>query len=145
MSEPLLIIVAGIVGAALSAIIAQVAPWRRQPSEARLAEAQADKAQHEGGSIVIADLSKEIERLKVKIDQLEARLGRAELAAANANEFRRAAIVLGEKLDGERAKILKLLAVVEGLLDFAENKPTAEPVDRAATTRLIQSILDGGT
>jgi len=143
MSEPLIIAIVGIVGAALGAVIAQVAPWRRVPSEARLAEAKADREQHEAGSLIITNLSKEVERLKAKIDQLEARLGRAETAAANANEFRRAAIVLGEKLDGERAKILKLLAVIENLLDFAEGKITTGPIDRIATTRVIQAILDG--
>lgn len=145
MSEPLLIAIVGIIGAALGAVIAQIAPWKRGPSEERLAEAKADREQHEAGSLVIANLSKEVERLKTRIGELEARLTKAELAAANANEFRRAAITLGEKLSDERAKILKLMAVIENLLDFAEGKSTTGPIDRIATTRVIQAILDGGT
>ena len=143
MSEPLLIAIVGIIGAALGAVIAQIAPWKRGPSEERLAEAKADREQHEAGSLVILNLIAEVARMKDEIRELKSEITKLKILAENANEYRRANHILGDKLDKERAKHPKFMAIIENLLDFAEGKTAAGPIDRISITRLIQAILDG--
>lgn len=137
-------------------------------AEKELAEAQAEKAQHETASLVIQELTAEVKRLKSEITEIkdkqlkdgnlfEERMTKAEARAtgaesrladseSRANEFRRAVIAIGERLDRERAKsrdmVVRLVGIVEHLLDCVENPSRAKDIDRPAITRLIQSILD---
>jgi DNA-directed RNA polymerase beta subunit len=137
-------------------------------AEKALTEAQAEKAQHEAASQVIQDLTAEVNRLKAEIAEVkdkqlkdgklfEERLTKAEARAtgaesrladseSRASEFRRAVIALGERLDRERAKsrgmVVRLVGIIEHLLDCVEDPGRAKDIDRPAITRLIQSILD---
>ena len=137
-------------------------------AEKALTEAQAEKAQHETAGLVIQELTAEVDRLKAEITEVKAkqlkdsqlfeeRLTKAEARATGAesrladaelraNEFRRAVIVIGERLDRERVKsrdmVVRLAGIVEHLLDCVEDPSRAKDIDRPAITRLIQSILD---
>lgn len=117
---------------------------RRLPSDIRLTDAQAEKAQHEAATLVIDNLSREVDRLKLKLAELETRLTKAESKAASADEFRRAVIALGERLDRERAKsrdmVGKLVGVIERLLSCIEN-PEHERIDRAEIAKFLSDIM----
>lgn len=130
---------------------------RRLPSEIRLTEAQAEKAQHEASALIIKDLRDEVDRLKARILDFDSRLSKSEARATNAesrladaeiraSEFRRAVIAIGERLDKERAKsrdvVVNLVGIIEHLLDCVENPDQAASVDRPAIARLTQQILD---
>jgi hypothetical protein len=116
---------------------------RRLPSDIRLADAQAEKQQHEAASLVIANLSKEVERLKDKIEKLETKLAKVEVMAANANEFRRATIVLGEKLHGERIKVIRLVEIIGNILERVEDPVRVQEIKRQDVTRLVSGIVNG--
>ncbi len=171
MSQTILTALIGLGAAAVGAVLGFLIQARRLPAEMRLTEAQAEKtraekalteaqaeqAQHETAGQIIQELRDEIERLKIKMTELEARLTKSEARAtgaesrlaeseSRANEFRRAVIALGERLDRERAKsrdmVVRLVGIVEHLLDCVEDPSRAKDIDRPAITRLIQSILD---
>lgn len=129
---------------------------RRLPSDIRLADAQAEKTQHEASNLVIKSLTDEVERLKAKLIDFEARLTKAEARAtgaeerlanaeSRANEFRRAVIVIGEKLDKERIKAgdtaMKLIGIIDLLLNCIENPSRINEIDRPAIARLTQGII----
>ncbi len=138
-------------------------------AEKALAEAQAEKAQHESASMIIQELTAEVGRLRAEITEIkykqirdnkafEERLTKAEARATSAEtrlaesesraqEFRRAVIAIGERLDRERAKsrelAIKLVGIIDHLLDCIENPSRAQEIDRPAIARLTQAILDG--
>lgn len=158
MSQTAIEALIGLVGAVIGALAAFVIAARRLPSDMKLTEAQAEKTQHEAANMVINELRQEISRLKEKLSEFEGRLVKAESRAtsaesrladaeARANEFRRAVISVGERLDRERAKsrqmVIDLVGVIEYLLDCVENPTHSKDIDRPAITKLIQSILNG--
>jgi chromosome segregation ATPase len=160
MSEAVLIAVIGVLGTALGALATLFVQQRRLPSEVKLTEAQAKKAEREADDLLFGNLTDEIERLKGRITDLEARLTKSEGRAtsaevrladseARANEFRRAVIVVGERLDAERTKnrktIEKLMVIIEHLLSCIEEPSKAKDVDQVAIARLIQTIRNGYT
>ena len=153
MSEPVIILVAGIVGTVLGALIAQFAPMRRAPAQARLDDAQAEKVQHESVALVNTELREEIARLGIKVAALEARVvlseGRATSAEvrladaeSRANESRRVVIVLGEKMYVERAEnasaLEKLVILIERLLSCIESPEKVKEIDLPGVRAMIQ-------
>jgi uncharacterized protein HemX len=157
-SEAVLVAIIGVLGIALGALSTLFVQSRRLPSDIRLTEAKAKKANREADDLLLDNLTQEIARLKGRITDLETRLttseGRAtsaevRLAEADgrANEFRRAVIAVGERLDAERTKnrqtIEKLVLIVEHLLSCIEDPGKAQEVDQTAIARLIQTIRNG--
>ena len=158
MNQTLVAALIGAAGAILGALTALFIQSRRLPSDIRLTEAQTEKVQHETASSLIKDLTNEVERLKAKVAEFEGRLTKAEARATEAesrladaevraNEFRRAVIAIGERLDRERAKsrdmAVTLVGIIEHLLSCIEDPSRAKDVDRPAITRLTKNILDG--
>lgn len=157
MNQTLIEALIGAAGAILGAIAALIVQSRRLPSDIKLAEAQAEKTQHEAASMVIKELRDEIDRFKAKVVEFEIRLTKAEARAtesesrladseSRANEFRRAVIALGERLDKERAKYrdmaANLVGIIEHLLDCIEHPEKSKNIDRPAIARLTQAILN---
>lgn len=168
LSQPVIAALIGAAGAIFGALLVFAIQARRLPTEMRLTEAQTEKTQHEAANLVIQELTAEVNRLKAEITEIkdrqlkdgklfEERLTKAEARAtgaesrladseSRANEFRRAVIAIGERLDRERAKsrdmVVRLVGIVEHLLDCVENPSRAKDIDRPAIARLIQSILD---
>jgi chromosome segregation ATPase len=154
-------VVTALIGAAsmvLGALFAFLIQARRLPSDMRLTEAQAEKAQHEAAALVISDLKDEVARLKEKVGEFEGRMTKAEArtteteerladSEASANRFRLAVIALGSRLDQERAKnremVVKLVGIIKHLLDCVEHPEQVENIDRPAIAHLMQAILDG--
>lgn len=157
------------VGSLLTIAGTQIVNLRKAPAEARLidaqavraqreaaiADAQADKAQAEANRLLLENLQGEIARLKARIDELEHRLSTSEARSTSAearlaeseargNEFRRAVIAVGERLDRERrefgATIEKLCVIVEHLLECVEHPERAGEVDGQAIQRVIGTI-----
>jgi hypothetical protein len=116
---------------------------RRLPADIRLVESQAEKTQHESADLVMKNLRTEVERLRTRVEELEKRLTKAEVMAASANEFRRATIVLGEKLDRERVKVLRLAEIIAGILDCVEKPERVGEIKRQDITRLVANIVNG--
>lgn len=154
MSEPLIIVLVGIVGTALGALIAQLPALRRGPSQARLDDANAEKAQHEGAAIVNAGLREEIARLGLKIVALEVRAVEYERrttlaetrfadAETRSTESRRVVIVLGEKLDEARATIDKLVILTERLLTCIESPEKSGEIDLPGVKSMIYLMKKG--
>lgn len=123
--------------------------------EADIADAQADRAQAEANRLLLDNLKCEIERLKTKIVELEQRLTTSESRATAAevrlaesesrgNEFRRAVIAVGERLDRERREFRetteKLCIIIEHLLSCVGDPSKAGEVDSDAIRRLIENI-----
>lgn len=143
-------------GTALGAAAAWWAQSRKAPSEAALAEAQAEKARRESEKMLLDSLNQEVVRLKSRVVELEERVVKSEARAAGAetrladaemraNEFRKAVIHLGERLDKERAKsrdtAAKLLGIIHHLLDVVEDPTRVGEVDRQAIRHLEESIM----
>lgn len=160
MSEAVLIAIIGVLGTALGALGTLFYQSRRLPSEMRLTDAQAKKTEREADDLLLDNLTQEIQRLKDRITELEARLTKSEGRATNAevrlaesearaNEFRRAVIAVGERLDAERNKnrktVEKLIIIIEHLLSCIEEPSKAQDVDQVAIARLIQTIRNGNT
>jgi len=154
MSEPVIIAVVGIVGAALGALIAQLPALRRGPSQARLDEAQADHAQHESAALVNDELREEIARLGLKITALETRAVEYERrttlaetrfadAETRSTESRRVVIVLGEKLDDARGTIDKLLILIDHLITIIESPTKAGEVDMPGVKAMMITMRRG--
>jgi hypothetical protein len=160
MSEAVLIAIIGGLGVALGALATLFVQARRLPSEVHLTEAQAKKTAREADDLLIDNLTEEIGRLKVKNVEIEARLTKSEQRAtgaevrlaeseARANEFRRAVIHVGDRLDHERTQnrqtVEKLVLIIEHLLSCLEEPSKAQDVDQNAIARLIQTIRSGYT
>lgn len=158
MNPTLVAALIGAAGAIIGALTTLFIQSRRLPSDIRLAEAQAEKTQHEAASLIIKGLTDEVERMKTKVGEFESRLTKAEARATEAesrlanaevraSEFRRAVIAIGERLDRERAKYrdmaTNLVGIIEHLLDCIEHPEQARGIDRPAIARLTQQILDG--
>ena len=160
MSEAVLISLIGVLGTALGVLGTLFYQSRRLPSEVRLTEAQAKKTGREADDLLLDNLTEEINRLKDRIADLETRLTKSEQRATSAevrlaeaegraNEFRRAVIAVGERLDAERTKnrrtVEKLVLIIEHLLSCIEEPSKAKDVDQVAIARLIQTIRNGNT
>ncbi|RPI64763.1 MAG: hypothetical protein EHM48_00095 [Planctomycetaceae bacterium] len=154
MSEPVIIAVVGIVGAALGALIAQLPALRRGSSQARLDEAQADHEQHKAAALINKELREEISRLSLKVTSLETRAVEYERrttlaetrfadAETRSTESRRVVIVLGEKLDEARATIDKLVILTERLLTCIESPEQAKEIDMPGVKSMIHLMKKG--
>ena len=158
MSEGVLVAIIGVLGTIAGILGTLFYQSRRLPSEVKLTEAQTRKVDRETDALVIDGLIQEIARLKIRIEELEARSSKYESRATNAemrmsdaegraNEFRRAVITIGERLDAERATnrkaVEKLVIIIEHLLSCIENPDKAHEVDQTAIERMIQTIRNG--
>jgi hypothetical protein len=142
------VIVTALVGAACAIIGSLATFWiqsRRLPSDIRLADAQAEKAQHEASSLVIASLSTEVGRLKQDMADIRVQLARAVDAEVRAAEFRRATVAIGEgrKKDRDQAQHMAsmMMEIIKRLLDCLEDS-TKEQLDRATVAGMVQYIID---
>ena len=151
MSEPVIIAVVGIIGAALGALIAQFAAMRRAPALSRLDDAQAEKIQHESAALVNTELRGEIARLGLKVTSLETRAVEYERrttlaetrfadAETRSTESRRVVIVLGEKLDEARVTIDKLLILIDHLITIIESPAKAGEVDMPGVKAMMNGM-----
>jgi len=158
MTEPVFIALIGVLGTALGVLVTRFYQSRRPPSEVRLSEAKAKKTERQADDLLIDNLTQEIERLKGRITDLEARLTKSEQRAtsaevrlgeseARANEFRRAVITVGERLEAERTKnrrmVEKLVLIIEHLLTCIEEPDRAKDLDQNEIERMIQTIRNG--
>ena len=111
-------------------------------AKAEVARVEAEKARVEAERLrAIADARQaEIER---RSTNLEARLADAEYSA---QRTRQAMIFIGEGRDQDRAKarqvVIKLVGIIEHLLDCVENPSQSNEVDRAAIAGLIKAMLE---
>jgi chromosome segregation ATPase len=158
MSEPVAIVLVGVVGTVLGALVSQFAAMLRAPAQVRLDEANAEKSQHEAAALVNKELRDEIDRLSSKITALEARVVESEKRATSAetriadaesraNESRRVVIVLGEKLDKERAEnestLEKLTILIERLLTCIETPEKSSEIDMPGVKAMIRNMKRG--
>ena len=123
MPEGLLVTLASVASAIITAIVTAYVTIRRLPSDIRSADAATDKAQHEASKI-IAESAKalaeslriEIAGLQQRLTEAERRIAAAEGKAANAEkraaEFRSELIKVGTMLDQARKQINELVAIV---------------------------------
>ena len=160
MSEGVLIAIIGVLGTALGVIATLFYQARRMPSEVKFTQAKTKQVEGEADHLVIGNLIDEIGRLKNRITELETRLTisegratRAEVRLAEvdgrANEFRRAVITIGERLDAERTKnrrmVEKLVLIIEHLLTCIEEPDRAKDLDQDEIERMIQTIRNGNS
>ena len=147
MSETLIVALAGIVGAVIGALIAQFSALRRAPAQARLDNAHAGREQQETSSGIIADLRNEIDRLKLRITELDTRILEFERRSVSSSELRQSVIFIGERLDRERREhqviTEKLCSIVEQLLNCFGSPDRIAAIDRKAIEELIMDIRNG--
>ena len=104
----------------------------------------------------VMQLTDEADQLVIRISDFESRLTRAEARAtgaeerlahaeARAQEFRRSVIVIGERLDIERARyrrtVVKLVSIIDHLMYCIENPGGSKDIDKAAISGLTTQIL----
>jgi chromosome segregation ATPase len=158
MSQPILLALIAIGGTVLGALIAQAAAMFRAPAQARLDDAQAEKAQHESAALVNKELREEIDRLGAKVAALELRVVESERRATSAegrladaefrsSEFRRSVNFIGQRLEKEReesrATTEKLCILIEHLLLCVESPDQATEIDRPGIEAMIANIRNG--
>jgi uncharacterized coiled-coil protein SlyX len=160
MSEPVILAIVALVSAAISALIVQAASIRRAPAQARLDDANADKAQNEAAALIITTLREEVEHLGKKVAALEQRVVESERRAtsaearlaeaeARASESRRVIITLGERLDRERtdnrSTTDQLCILIERLLVCIESPGEATKIDMPGVQAMINNIRSGNS
>ena len=81
--------------------------------------------------------------IRIQLAEFNERLMQAERMSL---EFRIATIRIGEKLDHERRKYVRmatnLVGVIKCLLDCIDHPENVRDINRPAITRMVQSILD---